>query len=34
VNLSMTTGLYIAGLAFLDLIYGFLDPRVKVGGKA
>jgi peptide/nickel transport system permease protein len=33
-NLSMTTGLYIAGLAFLDLIYGFLDPRVKVGGKA
>lgn len=33
-NLSMTTGLYIAGLAFLDLIYGFLDPRVKVGGRA
>ncbi|MDD4903386.1 MAG: ABC transporter permease [Candidatus Bipolaricaulis sp.] len=33
-NLSMTTGIYIAGLAFLDLIYGFLDPRVKVGGKA
>jgi peptide/nickel transport system permease protein len=33
-NLSMTTGIYIIGLAFLDLIYGFLDPRVKVGGKA
>ncbi|MEW5826888.1 MAG: ABC transporter permease [Candidatus Bipolaricaulota bacterium] len=33
-NLSLTTGLYILGLAFLDLIYGFLDPRVKVGGKA
>lgn len=30
--LSVTTGLYIAGLAFLDLIYGFLDPRIKIGG--
>jgi len=33
-NLSLTTGLYISGLAILDLIYGFLDPRIKVGGKA
>lgn len=33
-NLSLTTGLYITGLAILDLIYGFLDPRIKVGGKA
>jgi len=32
-NLSLTTGLYIIGLAILDLIYGFLDPRIKVGGK-
>ncbi|HPE68717.1 MAG TPA: ABC transporter permease [Thermotogota bacterium] len=32
-NLSMTTGLYISGLVILDLIYGFLDPRIKVGGK-
>jgi peptide/nickel transport system permease protein len=32
-NLSLTTGLYIIGLAVLDLIYGFLDPRIKVGGK-
>jgi len=33
-NLTVTTAIYIAALAFLDLIYGFLDPRVKVGGKA
>jgi peptide/nickel transport system permease protein len=32
--LAVTTGLYIAGLVLLDLIYGFLDPRIKVGGKA
>ena len=32
--LSITTGLYICGLVLLDLIYGFLDPRIKVGGKA
>ncbi len=31
--LSVTTGLYMAGLVMLDLIYGFLDPRIKVGGK-
>jgi peptide/nickel transport system permease protein len=30
--LAVTTGMYIIGLAFLDLIYGFLDPRIKVGG--
>lgn len=33
-NLAMTTALYIGGLVFLDLIYGFLDPRIKVGGRA
>jgi peptide/nickel transport system permease protein len=30
--LAVTTGLYMAGLVLLDLIYGFLDPRIKVGG--
>jgi peptide/nickel transport system permease protein len=29
--LAVTTGLYVAGLAFLDLIYGLLDPRIKTG---
>ncbi|HOB15761.1 MAG TPA: ABC transporter permease [Defluviitoga sp.] len=33
-NLSITTLIYIAGIVVLDLIYGFLDPRIKVGGKA
>ena len=33
-NLAVTTGLYIGGLVILDLIYGLLDPRIKVGGKA
>ena len=33
-DLSFTTGLYICGLVILDLIYGFLDPRIKVSGKA
>ncbi|CEM63156.1 ABC transporter permease [Treponema phagedenis] len=33
-NLAITTGVYQAGLVILDLIYGFLDPRIKVGGKA
>ena len=32
--LSFTIGLYIVGLIVLDLTYGFLDPRIKVGGKA
>jgi peptide/nickel transport system permease protein len=32
--LSITTGLYVAGLVALDLIYGLLDPRIKVGGRA
>ncbi len=31
--LATTTFVYLAGLAFLDVIYGFLDPRIKVGGK-
>jgi len=33
-NLAMTIGLYQLGLIILDLIYGFLDPRIKTGGKA
>lgn len=33
-DLALTTGIYQAGLVILDLIYGFLDPRIKVGGKA
>ncbi len=32
--LSVTTGLYVAGLVALDLIYGLLDPRIKVGGAS
>jgi len=32
-NLSITTGLYISGLVVLDIVYGLLDPRIKVGGK-
>lgn len=33
-NLALSTALYLIGLVILDLIYGFLDPRIKVGGKA
>jgi len=33
-DLAVSTGLYMAGLVILDLIYGFLDPRIKVSGKA
>ncbi|MEC9488323.1 MAG: ABC transporter permease [Halanaerobium sp.] len=33
-NLSVTTAMYLTGLVFLDIIYGYLDPRIKVGGKA
>lgn len=33
-DLAITVGLYQAGLVILDLTYGFLDPRIKVGGKA
>lgn len=33
-DLAVTTGVYQAGLVILDLSYGFLDPRIKVGGKA
>ena len=33
-NLALTTALYLMGLVILDLIYGLLDPRIKVGGKA
>ena len=32
--LSITTALYMFGLVLLDLLYGYLDPRIKVGGKA
>jgi peptide/nickel transport system permease protein len=31
--LFVTTGLFVLGLVLLDLIYGWLDPRIKVGGK-
>jgi peptide/nickel transport system permease protein len=31
--LSVTTALYIGGLVVLDLVYGYLDPRIKVGGR-
>lgn len=31
-NVAVTTGLYQIGLVILDLIYSFLDPRIKVGG--
>ena len=33
-NTALLTILYLFGIVFLDLIYGFLDPRIKVGGKA
>lgn len=33
-DLTVTIGLYQLGLVFLDLTYGFLDPRIKTGGKA
>ncbi|MFW6034689.1 MAG: ABC transporter permease subunit, partial [Halothermotrichaceae bacterium] len=33
-NLAVTILLYQAGLVVLDIIYGLLDPRIKVGGKA
>jgi peptide/nickel transport system permease protein len=32
-NLAVTTILYIGGLVLLDLVYGWLDPRIKVGGR-
>jgi peptide/nickel transport system permease protein len=32
--LAVTTGLYIGGLAILDLIYGLLDPRIKTGASS
>jgi peptide/nickel transport system permease protein len=33
-NLSVTTALFMIGLVILDLIYGLLDPRIKVSGRA
>jgi peptide/nickel transport system permease protein len=33
-DLTITTGIYQIGLIILDLSYGFMDPRIKVGGKA
>lgn len=33
-NLAFTTAFYLASYVILDLIYGLLDPRIKVGGKA
>lgn len=32
-NLAITTLLYQGGLIILDLSYGFLDPRIKTGGR-
>ncbi len=32
--LSITTGVVILSLISLDLLYGLLDPRVKVGRRA
>lgn len=31
-NLSITTLIYIFGMIILDLVYGFLDPRIKIDG--
>ena len=33
-NLAITTLFYLSGYVLLDIIYGYLDPRIKVGGKA
>ena len=33
-NVSINIFLFMIGLVILDIIYGFLDPRIKVGGKA
>lgn len=33
-DLAITVGIYQLGLIILDLTYGFMDPRIKVGGKA
>ncbi|MBW5390857.1 ABC transporter permease [Brachyspira hampsonii] len=32
-NLAITTALYQFGLVVLEISYGFLDPRIKVGGR-
>jgi len=31
--LAVTTGLYMLALVILDLVYGLLDPRIKVGDR-
>ncbi|MCX8058935.1 MAG: ABC transporter permease [Spirochaetes bacterium] len=33
-NVSINIFLFMIGLVILDVIYGLLDPRIKVGGKA
>ncbi len=33
-NVSLNVFLFMMGLVTLDFIYGILDPRIKVGGKA
>lgn len=33
-TLAIETMVNMVGFIFLDIIYGFLDPRIKVGGKA
>ena len=31
--LAILTGMQLLALAILDIVYGFLDPRIKVGGR-
>jgi peptide/nickel transport system permease protein len=31
--LAVTTGIYMLALAVLDLVYGLLDPRIRVGAR-
>jgi peptide/nickel transport system permease protein len=33
-TLSIETLLNMVGFVILDIVYGLLDPRIKVGGKA
>jgi peptide/nickel transport system permease protein len=33
-NLALTTAINMVGFVLIDILYGFLDPRIKVGGKA
>jgi len=33
-TLAIETLVNMLGFVLLDLIYGFLDPRIKIGGRA